>query len=136
MGFFGGGGGRAGGGAGGRTEGGAGGAGGRAEGGAGGAGGAGAFPVVGAEYALLSFATPHWTSAAQALFESRGMEAFDMRIIPTPRCIRATCGISLIFPGERGGELVDTVVRNGFPEESFMFVRLRAEKGGRWAVLE
>lgn len=96
---------------------------------------------------LLSFASAHWASAAQALLrqlqEAPPGNAYAARIAqtswvvcPTPRILSAACGISLEFDDPAlEPALREVLLTAGLPPETWSIHRLRHTSQG-WEALE
>lgn len=72
---------------------------------------------------LLSFDSTHHAIAAENLVKENRPEGLVMHVIPTPRQITASCGISLLFQGKDN---------EPFPE---FILQMMQERQIRWQAL-
>lgn len=83
------------------------------------------------DYCLIAFANSHTATCARKALEEAGLTAYMM---PTPREICASCGLSLRFPPEEYPRARQAVRDKSLPEECYSFYRMTYDEHHRQVV--
>ena len=83
------------------------------------------------DFCLIAFANSHTASCARRALEEAGLPAYMM---PTPREICASCGLSLRFPPEEYPQARQVMENEPLPEQCYSFYRMTYDEQHRQVV--